>query len=99
MDDVIVGSGNKKDHILDLRCIFKKVKDSALFLNKNKCVLGLSSIKFLGQIVKSHGISIQTDPGDDIKRFPPPNRRKNWSISLVPSFTLPCLMHPEKWHH
>ena len=44
MDDVIVGSGNKEDHIRDLRCLFQRMKEAGLLLNKDKCVLGRSSI-------------------------------------------------------
>ena len=67
MDDVIVGSGNKEDHIRDLRCLFQRMKEAGLLLNKDKC--GRSSIKFLGHIVDSQGISIPPDRVDDIKRF------------------------------
>ena len=56
MDDVIVDSGNKEDHIRDLRCLFQRMKEVGLLLNKNKFVLGRSSIKFLGHIVDSQGI-------------------------------------------
>ena len=70
IDDVIVGNGNKEDHIRDLRCILQLVKDAGLLPNKNECVLGRSSIKCLGHIVDSQGISIPPDRVDDIKRFP-----------------------------
>ena len=76
MDDVIVGSGNKEDHIRDLRCLFQRMKEAGLLLNKDKCVLGRSSIKFLGHIVDSQGISIPPDRVDDIKRFPQPKTPK-----------------------
>ena len=76
MDDVIVGSGNKEDHIRDLRCIFQRMKEAGILLNKDKCVLGRSSIKFLSHIVDSQGISIPPDRVDDIKRFPQPKTPK-----------------------
>ena len=76
MDDVIVGSGNKEDHIRDLGCLFQRMKEAGLLLNKDKCVLGRSSIKFLGHIVDSQGISIPPDRVDDIKRFPQPKTPK-----------------------
>ena len=76
MDDVIVGSGNKEDHFRDLRCLFQRMKEAGLLLNKDKCVLGRSSIKFLGHIVDSQGISIPPDRVDDIKRFPQPKTPK-----------------------
>ena len=76
MDDEKVGSGNKEDHIRDMRCLFQRMKDACLLLNKNKCVLSRSSIKFLGHTVDSQGISIPPDRVDDIKRFPRPKTPK-----------------------
>ena len=76
MYDEKVGSGNKEDHIRDLRCLFQRMKDACLLLNKNKCVLGRSSIKFLGHIVDSQGISIPPDRVDDSKWFPRPKTPK-----------------------
>ena len=52
------------------------MKEAGLLLNKDKCVLGRSSIKFLGHIVDSQGISIPPDRVDDIKRFPRPKTPK-----------------------
>ena len=71
-----MGSGNKEDHIRDLRCLFQRMKEAGLLINKNKCVLGRSSIKFLGHIVDSQGISIPPDRVDDIKRFLRPKTQK-----------------------
>ena len=65
-----MGSGNKDDHIRDLRCLFQRMKEAGLLLNEDKCVLGRSSIKYLGPIVDSQGISIPPDRVDDIKRIP-----------------------------
>ena len=76
MDDVIVGSGNKEDRIRDLICLFQRMKEAGLVPNMDKCVLGRSSIKFLGHIVDSQGISIPPDRVDDIKRFPRPKNPK-----------------------
>ena len=71
-----MGSGNKEDHIRDLICLFQRMKDAGLVLNKNKCVLGRSLIKLLGNIVDSQGISIPPDRVDAIKRFPQPKTPK-----------------------
>ena len=56
--------------------LFQRMKEAGLLLNKDKCVLGRSSIKFLGHIVDSQGISIPPDRVDDIKRFPQPKTPK-----------------------
>ena len=69
MDDLIVGSKCKEDHFRDVQCLFQRLKDKGLLLNKNKCQLGKPSLTFLGH-VDSRGISIPTERVDAIKRFP-----------------------------
>ena len=90
MDGVIVGSGNKEDHIRDLRCLFQRMKEAGLLLNKDKCVLGRSSIKFLGHIVDSQGISIPPDRVDDIKRVSTTENPERIGAFL----DNPCLLSP-----
>ena len=78
LDDVIVGDDNKEDHIRYLRCIFQKMKDTGLLLRKEQVCR--SSIKFLGHIVDSQGISIPPDRADDIKRLPQPKTPKDLGV-------------------
>ena len=61
MDDLIVGSVNKEQHLLDLRCLFQRLKDKGLLLNRKKCELGRASLTFLGHIVNADGISIPSE--------------------------------------
>ena len=76
MDDLIVGSKCKEDHVRDLQCLFQRLKDKGLLLNKNKCQLGEPSLTFLGHVVDSRGISIPTERVEAIKRFPVPTTPK-----------------------
>ena len=76
MDDLIVGSKCKEDHVRDLQCLFQRLKDKGLLLNKNKCKLGEPSLTFLGHVVDSGGISIPTERVEAIKRFPVPTTPK-----------------------
>ena len=70
MDDVIVGSKNKKDHMRDFSP-FQRLKDTGLLLNKKKCQIGRPSLTFLGH-VDSRGMSTPTKRVEAIKRFPVP---------------------------
>ena len=75
-DDLIVGSKCKEDHVRDLQCLFQRLKDKGLLLNKNKCQLGEPSLTFLGHVVDSRGISIPTERVEAITRFPVPTTPK-----------------------
>ena len=76
MDDLIVGSVNKEQHLLDLRCLFPRLKDKGLLLNRKKCELGRASLTFLGHVVNADGISIPSERVEAITRFPVPNTPK-----------------------
>ena len=76
MDDLIVGSVNKEQHLLDLRCLFQRLKDKGLLLNRKKCELGRASLTFLGHVVNADGISIPSERVEAITRFPVPKTPK-----------------------
>ena len=72
MDDLIVGSVDKEQHLLDLRCLFQRLKDTGLLLNRKKCELGRAYLTFMGHVVNAHGISITSERVEAITRFPVP---------------------------
>ena len=76
MYDLIVGSKCKEDFPRNLHCLFHRLKDKMLLLNRNKCQLGEPSLTFLGHVVDSCGISIPTERVEAIKRFPVPTTPK-----------------------
>ena len=51
MDDMIAKLRTPRDHLIDLRKLFKRLVNYMLKLNLNKCVFGASSGKFLSFIV------------------------------------------------
>ena len=51
VDDMISKSRTARDHLVDLRKLFKRLIKYKLRLNPNKCVLKASSGKLLGSIV------------------------------------------------
>ena len=58
VDDMIAKSCIARDHLVDLRKLFKCLIKYILRLNPNKCVFGASSRKLLGFIVSQRGIEV-----------------------------------------
>jgi hypothetical protein len=56
VDDIIVRSMKKQDHISDLQESFANFKKAGLKLNPEKCVFGVKKGKFLGCLVSTKGI-------------------------------------------
>ena len=58
MDDMIARSRATKDHLVDLRKLFKYLIKYRLKLNPNKCIFGAISGKLLGFTVSQKGIKV-----------------------------------------
>jgi hypothetical protein len=56
VDDIIVASKNKEDHLADLAETFANMLDARLRLNPEKCVFGVRQGKILGYLVSHRGI-------------------------------------------
>ena len=76
MADLIVGCVNEEQHLLDLRCLFQRLKDKGILLNRKNCELGRSYLTFLGHVVNADGISIPSERVEAIIRFPVPKTPK-----------------------
>jgi hypothetical protein len=48
MDDIVVASKNKEDHLADLAKMFANMRDARLRLNPEKCVFGVRQGMILG---------------------------------------------------
>jgi hypothetical protein len=56
VDDIVVASKNKEDHLADLTETFANMRDARLRLNPEKCVFGVRRGKILGYLVSHRGI-------------------------------------------
>ena len=55
LDDVLVASRDAKEHAAHLRALFGRLRDAGLAVNRAKCVLGATEVKFLGHQVTADG--------------------------------------------
>jgi hypothetical protein len=55
VDDIVVASKNKEDHLADLAETFANMRDAQLRLNPEKCVFGVHQGKILGYLVSHRG--------------------------------------------
>jgi phage FluMu protein gp41 len=61
MDDIVVKSVQRKDHISDLAETFANLRTANLKLNLEKCVFGIHKGKVLGCLVSTKGIEANPD--------------------------------------
>ena len=56
LDDILVASRNETEHRQHLREVLSRLRDNGMAINASKCVLGQSSVKYLGQEISAAGV-------------------------------------------
>ncbi|XP_070037211.1 uncharacterized protein [Nicotiana tomentosiformis] len=77
VDDVIIKSRRRIDHIVDLRKLFNRLRRYHLKLNPAKCAFGVPTKKLLGFIVIRRGIELNPSKVKAIQDLPPPKNKKD----------------------
>lgn len=72
LDDVLVVSCNKEEHIRLLRLVFERLQAHSLVINVSKCKFGQSSVEFLGHELTSKGTSPLSVKVEAILQYPEP---------------------------
>jgi hypothetical protein len=75
IDDIIVKSKKRENHIADLQETFANFRRAGLKLNPEKCVFRVKKGKFLGCLVPTKGIEANPSKIEAILRMEPP---KSW---------------------
>jgi ribonuclease HI len=77
VDDIVVASKNKADHLADLTETFANMWDARLRLNPEKCVFGVRQGKILGYLVSHRGIEANPTKIQAIINMTPPQSAKD----------------------
>ena len=72
VDDIVVKSTRREDHVKVLRKVFKRCKLFKLRMNSLKCAFGVSAEIFLGFLVHSRGIDVDPAKAMVIATIKPP---------------------------
>ncbi|XP_070022327.1 uncharacterized protein [Nicotiana sylvestris] len=70
VDDLVVKSRKRGDHLKDLRMVFELLRRYQLRMNPLKCAFGVTSGKFLGFIIRHRVIEIDQAKVDAILKMP-----------------------------
>ena len=76
LDDILVASEDRHQHIRHLTELFGRLEDHGLVIKRSKCVLGALSIDFLGHHVNAKGIVPLPEKVRAIRDFPRPSKVK-----------------------
>lgn len=96
LDDIIVFSSNKEQHFQDLQLVMDKLREAGLTVNMKKSKFFQNKLKFLGHVVSSDGIQVDSEKTQAIRDFPIPTNLKalqrflgmaGWYHRFVPNFS------------
>ena len=72
VDDILVGSVNEDEHLLQLREIFQRLQDYGIAIHPEKCQFGKEELEFLGHTINANGIFPIKSKVKVISDFPKP---------------------------
>jgi hypothetical protein len=72
IDDILVYSENKKDHVEHLRIVLTRLRDHQLYAKFSKCEFWLKTVLFLGHVLSKNGISVDPSKVKDVMDWKAP---------------------------
>ena len=72
LDDIIIFSDSKEEHLKRLEAVFQKLAAAGLKLKPSKCFLFREEIEYLGHVVSGTGISTNPKKVEAVAKWPTP---------------------------
>ena len=76
LDDLLIFSQSFDDHLQHLEKILKKLSETGLKLNLEKCQLLRSEVSYLGHTISAKGVSCQDEKTEVVRKWPVPHTAK-----------------------
>ena len=76
LDDIIICSKNKEEHLQHLEIIFERLPEAGMKLKRSKCSFMKMHIEYLGHLISEKGIEPMPDKLSAIKEMPAPRNPK-----------------------
>jgi hypothetical protein len=72
LDDILVYSKTIEEHNTLLNQVFALFSKYKLYLKEQKCSLFMEKVNFLGHVVSSKGVELESGKVDVVQNWPPP---------------------------
>ncbi|WMV30084.1 hypothetical protein MTR67_023469 [Solanum verrucosum] len=72
IDDILIYSRSEEEYTTYLRVVLQTLKDHQLFAKFRKCEFWLQSVAYLGHVVSSEGIRVDSQKIEAVKHWPRP---------------------------
>jgi hypothetical protein len=72
IDDILIYSKTKEEHVEHLRVVLTRLREHQLYAKFSKCEFWLDTIPFLGHILSVEGVAVDPSKVKDILEWKPP---------------------------
>ena len=72
LDDIIIFSDTKEEHLKRLEAVFQKLAAAGLKLKPSKCFFFKEEMEYLGHVVSGKGISTSPKMVEAVTKWPAP---------------------------
>ncbi|MBW0483856.1 hypothetical protein O181_023571 [Austropuccinia psidii MF-1] len=76
LDDIMVFSSSEEEHVKHVASVSQRLRDNNLFAKASKCVFHASSVQYLGYVVSSDGLKMDSSKVQQILNWPHPKNIK-----------------------
>ncbi|MBW0557115.1 hypothetical protein O181_096830 [Austropuccinia psidii MF-1] len=93
LDDIMVFSSSEEEHVRHVASLLQILRENNLFSKASKCVFHASSVEYLGYVVSSDGLKMDSSKAQQILRWPQPF---NPFLALPSSIVVSLKITPKK---
>ena len=84
LDDILIYSTNEKEHEANLRKVLQRQQEFGLYCKAEKCQFGVREVSFLGFVLNSDGIGMDSNSISTIEDWPTPE--SVWDVQVLRGF-------------
>ncbi|MBW0514196.1 hypothetical protein O181_053911, partial [Austropuccinia psidii MF-1] len=77
LDDIMVFSSSEEEHVKHVASVLQQLRDNSLFSKASKCLFHASSVEYLGYVVSSDGLKMDSSQVQKILNWPQPKNIKD----------------------
>jgi hypothetical protein len=81
LDDILICSNSIEEHEEHVKWIMKRLLNAGLYLKQDKCEFHKETVKYLGLIISTNGVSMDPDKIDTVRNWSRENKTANGRLN------------------